>query len=301
MCGASSPTSRQRVIRQPAFGLCVAAALVCLVPLRQLRPSHSVVRVGFVAGANCGYCAAMGLQLSAYERIVVLTGAGVSVASGLPTYRGPGGLWRDEQVAALATVDALEARPNEAWALWSEMRHRALSAQPNAAHRALALAEARMKVGGQFTLITQNVDGLHQRAGSRNVIDYHGSLLQSRCSAAACSSPSFDDDAPPQKTAPLCRVCSQPLRPDVVLFGELIGAQEHLAKRALRDCDLFLAIGTSGTVSPASNMVRAAEYAGAHTVFINLEPMEPPNPSFRETILGRAEEILPRLVGEEAV
>jgi NAD-dependent deacetylase len=238
------------------------------------------------------------LGVDAYRNIVVLTGAGVSVASGLRPYRGPGGLWEEAGVADLATPEALAARPGDVWRLFGSLRALARAARPNAAHEALAAVERRLGEGASFTLVTQNVDGLHQRAGSRNVIELHGSAFRTRCGSDTCELRPFEDEDPHEGSTPKCPLCGGILRPDVVLFDEAIpGGAEWHAKRALRDCDLFLAVGTSGTVSPASGFVRAAEFARARTVLVNLEPMKPRHPSYDEEYLGRAEELLPVLLG----
>jgi NAD-dependent deacetylase len=232
-----------------------------------------------------------------YRNIVILTGAGVSVASGLRPYRGPGGIWEEAGVVELATPRALADRPDEVWRLFGPLRAQARAAQPNAGHRAIADLERRLGPG-VVTVITQNVDGLHQRAGSTNVLELHGTIFRSRCSSSACDLAPFDDQDPHDGPAPRCPRCGAVLRPDAVLFDEAIpGGVEWHAKRALRDCDFFLAAGTSGTVAPASNFVRAAEYAGARTVLANLEPMTPRHPAYGEEYLGRAEEILPVLLG----
>lgn len=180
--------------------------------------------------------------------------------------------------------------------MFASRRPQIAAALPNAAHLALAQLEAR-QVDERVTIITQNVDGLHQRAGSRNVIELHGNVMQTRCDNAACSVGVFEDSTVPDQL-PCCSQCGGPLRPNVVLFNEAIPAREERASRnALNECDLFVAIGTSGTVSPAANFVRSAEYAGARTVFINLEPLDPPNPMFQEVYLGRAEELVGQLLG----
>jgi NAD-dependent deacetylase len=238
------------------------------------------------------------LGIDRYRNIVVLTGAGVSAASGLPTYRGLGGLWEEGDLADLATPRGLQDRPEKVWALFGALRQKVRAAAPNAAHLALARAEEQLAGDRQWTLITQNIDGLHQAAGSRNVVEFHGSLFRTRCSSPSCDVAPFRDDDPHAGAVPRCARCGAMLRPDVVLFEELIPVDaEWQAKRALRDCDLFLAIGTSGTVAPASNFVRSAEYARARTVLVNLEPMTPRNPAYDEEYLGRAEEILPVLLG----
>ena len=237
------------------------------------------------------------LGIDKYRQIVVLTGAGVSVASGLRPYRGAGGLWEEAGVAELATPKALAERPGDVWRLFGGVRAQARAAEPNAAHRALAVVESRLGDGAELTLITQNIDGLHQRAGSRNVIEIHGSAFRTRCSSESCELQPFEDEETYSGAVPACPRCGAGLRPDVVLFDEAIpGGAEWHAKRALRDCDFFLAVGTSGTVSPASNFVRAAEYARARTVLVNLEPMKPRHPAYDEEYLGRAEELLPALL-----
>jgi NAD-dependent deacetylase len=235
------------------------------------------------------------IDLSAYREIVVLTGAGVSVASGLPTYRGTGGLWKSANVESFATAAAIQSAPERVWGFFADIRSQIGAASPNAAHRALAAAEARLNASQRLTILTQNVDGLHQRAGSKRVVELHGTLARSHCTRCDFSRAEELRAAIP---GPECPNCGAPLRPSVVLFDEALPVEaEWESKKVLRDCDLFLAIGTSGTVSPASNFVRAAEYAGARTLYVNLEAMQPQNPAFRETVLGRAEELLPELLG----
>lgn len=154
-----------------------------------------------------------------------------------------------------------------------------------------------MTISRQFLLVTQNVDSLHQRAGSRNVVELHGNIGYTRCTNDTCKLEPFEDRAAHADAVPTCSLCGSVLRPHAVLFGEAIpplaGWQ---AKRALRDCDLFIAIGTSGLVSPAADYARWAEYAGARTVLVNLEAMKIPNPAFKEVHLGKAEDILPGLL-----
>lgn len=232
------------------------------------------------------------LDVASYKKIVFLTGAGVSAASGLPTYRGVGGLWNGDAVR-LAEAGALARDPEAVWRMFAPWRAKARAAMPNAAHR--AIAEVERRTTASVTVITQNVDGLHQRAGSSEVVELHGSLFRTRC--VACALAAYPDDDP-QPDAPRCPSCGACARIDVVLFGEPIpAAAEWEAKKALRDCDLFIAAGTSGSVAPASSFVRSAEYEGARTLLVNLDPMAPRNPAFGEEILGRAEEILPELLG----
>jgi len=235
-----------------------------------------------------------------YRKIVFLTGAGVSVASGLRAFRGPGGLWEERDLVELSDAAALARDPEGVWRLFGELRPLALAARPNAAHRALREVERLIAPGAQCTVITQNVDGLHQRAGSTGVIELHGSLFRTRCSSSGCDLEAYPDGEAHASSVPRCPRCGAVARPDVVLFNEALPVDaEWAAKKALRDCDLFIAAGTSGTVWPAASFVGSAEYEGARTILVNLEPMRPRNPHFHEEVLGKAEEVLPRLLGVE--
>ena len=236
------------------------------------------------------------LRTRDYRNIVVLTGAGISAASGLRTYRGSGGLWTEMDPESFSTADALTDDLAKVWPFYSEMRAAVLAAAPNEAHRALAALQ--LAPGASLTLVTQNVDELHQQAGSKDVVELHGSLFRTRCSNARCTLPSFHDTALYNDRVPTCSICGAALRPDIVGFGEPLPIEAEMrVKRALRDCDLFIAIGTSGTVAPAANFVRGADYAGAMTVYVNLEPMEGDNRYFKQIVLGKAEEVLPELLG----
>ena len=240
----------------------------------------------------------MRIDTSRYNNIVVLTGAGISAGSGLRTYRGPDGVWEEHNVEEYGHVQALLEHPELTWQLFGTMRAPLRAAKPNAAHLALARVEAGLHRGQQFLLITQNVDSLHQRAGSKNVVELHGNVGFTRCSNESCDLQPFADDQAHAASVPRCPKCSSVLRPHVVLFGEAIPAlASWQSKRALRDCDLFIAIGTSGVVAPASSFVRSAAYAGARTVYVNLEPLSPKNPAFQEEYLGKAEDMLPELLG----
>ncbi len=227
-----------------------------------------------------------------YQRVVILTGAGVSVASGLPTYRGPGGLWENEDLAKIVHAESIPTRLPELWKLYSERRATALSVGPNAAH--VAIAEAQKRWPGCVTVITQNVDNLHQRAGSENVIELHGSGLRTRCTK--CDLPPFYDEAT-YDTLPLCPACGAPLRPDVVLFGETLSDLAiEKSTHALNGCDLFLVVGTSSVVIPAAYLLLDAYDAGAHCVSVNIEPSRHENPYLHDEFVGRAEELLPVLL-----
>lgn len=225
-----------------------------------------------------------------------MTGAGVSAASGLPTYRGVGGLWNTSDVERYATAAAMATDPIRVWEFFSRLRTQIAAAAPNPAHIAIAQAEGRLREDQRLTVLTQNVDGLHGLAGSRHVVELHGRLHRSRCTRCNYSRPETLEASP--AACPQCPICGAVLRPAVVLFDEPLPVDaEWESKRVLRECDLFLAVGTSGTVSPASSFVRAAEYAGARTIYVNLEPMTPRNPAFQEVCLGRAEMLLPLLLG----
>jgi NAD-dependent deacetylase len=237
------------------------------------------------------------LNIGSYKNIVVLTGAGISVASGLRTYRGPGGIWEEGDTARVSHVDILQDEPALVWKFFGPLKKLILEAQPNAAHLALAQLEERLGDGQSLTLITQNIDRLHTRAGNSDVLEFHGTLLRTRCSNEKCALLPFEDSTIYEGIPP-CSQCGAMLRPDVVFFGEEIPLDAGWkAKLALRSVDLFIAIGTSGLVSPAANFVRSAKYVGAKTLLVNLEKMDPPDPAFDLEILGKAEETLPTLLG----
>jgi NAD-dependent deacetylase len=179
------------------------------------------------------------------KRVVVFTGAGVSAESGIPTFRGAGGLWRDFRPEDLATPEAFAREPGLVWEWYEWRRGLVRSAQPNAAHRAIAkLADA--------IVVTQNVDGLHSRAGAREVIELHGSIFRVRCTRDASTR---DASAPFDDVPPRCQ-CGAILRPDVVWFGEALPSLEwERATQAIRGADLLLVIGTSGVVYPAAGLV----------------------------------------------
>lgn len=231
------------------------------------------------------------LDYRKYQHIVVLTGAGMSVGSGLPTYRGKNGLWKDGEVHPLATADGIRHDLMACWEMFLPLRAGAKEAQPNEGHRALAAFEASLSAEQSFTLITQNVDGLHSRAGSRNLVELHGNIVRSRCNDENCRSVPIED---PRDYPGLCTTCGGRLRPDIVLFGEPIPLDASWAmKMAMREVDLFLAIGTSGTVLPAAMMVDYADLNGATTVEFNLEP----SGNFGHFVPGPAERTLPQELG----
>jgi NAD-dependent deacetylase len=198
-------------------------------------------------------------RLQQAQRVVVLTGAGISVESGVPTFRqAQTGLWSQYDPQELATPQAFRKNPRLVWEWYSWRRELVSNAQPNPGHRALALLEERIP---HFTLVTQNVDGLHQRAGSKNVLELHGNLARVKCADEGLIVHDWlqEDDVPPR-----CRHCGGLLRPDVVWFGETLPVDILFrAKQAARTADLFLTIGTSGIVHPAASLPLVAIEAGA--------------------------------------
>jgi len=226
--------------------------------------------------------------------VVVVTGAGISAESGLATFRDKGGIWDRYDLERVATREGFEADPDFVWRFYSERRLEVLRARPNRAHLALVALERYLEQEGRFTLITQNVDGLHQRAGSRSVIPIHGSLLRTRCSS--CRREPFDDDFTYMDGAPRCSLCGGLLRPDVVWFGEYLDETlEQRARMAVAQCDLFMAIGTSSVVYPVAGYVEVAVQMGARTVLVNLEPTANLH-LFGDFYQGKAGEVLPAIL-----
>jgi len=231
----------------------------------------------------------VGLTAGRQTKVVVLTGAGISAESGLPTFRGAGGLWEGTRVEEVATPEAFRRDPEMVWRFYHARRRALTQVAPNAAHRALVALEGYLE-GGSFTLITQNVDDLHQRAGSRSVLPMHGELRKVRCSGCGA----VDEASGELDPTPRC-ACGALLRPHVVWFGEV---PFHLPEitRALRDAQLFVVIGTSGHVYPAASFIFEARAARARTIGINTEVPES-DWAYDEFYLGKAGEVLPEIVG----
>jgi NAD-dependent deacetylase len=203
------------------------------------------------------------------DPIAVLTGAGISAESGVPTFRGPGGLWRTYRPEELATPQAFRRDPRLVWEWYDWRRGLVAACRPNAAHQTLAEIE---RCADEFTLITQNVDGLHQSAGSRHVLELHDNLWRLRCTRA-CGPAWGDRRVPIEPLPPGCPRCGAPARPDVVWFGEsLPAATLEAALAAAQRCRLMLVIGTSALVQPAAGLPLLALQHGAHVVEINPEP-----------------------------
>jgi NAD-dependent deacetylase len=230
-------------------------------------------------------------RIKAAGRITVLTGAGVSAASGIPTFRGKEGLWKNYEPEQLATRDAFRRDPKLVWEWYNWRRELIAACRPNAAHEVLA-AWSRRRPG--FSLITQNVDGLHEKAGVENVIRFHGSIWEVFCWEGCPSSPErwWDDRVPMPQIPPPCPYCRSLLRPGVVWFGENIDADVLERSWEAVVCDVFLSVGTSAVVYPAAGLTRGARENGAFTAEINAEVT--PNSGFVNlSIQGRAEEVLP--------
>ena len=210
-------------------------------------------------------------RLRPESRITVVTGAGVSAASGIPTFRGPGGLWRTYRPEQLATPEAFRRDPSIVWEWYDWRRQQVAACQPNAAHHVLAAWSQQFD---GFTVITQNVDGLHERAGTRDVIRFHGSIWELRCWKGCAEAPRRwrDETTPFPRLPPPCPHCGGLTRPGVVWFGEAIDNDVISRSLEATDCDLFLTVGTSALVHPAASLLREAKKGGAFTVEINLEP-----------------------------
>jgi len=236
------------------------------------------------------------LELTNESRVLVLTGAGVSAESGVPTFRGMNGLWEGHRVEQVASPEGFAADPALVWRFYSLRRDGAAKVQPNRGHVALAQWEAQL--GDRFLLATQNVDGLHARAGSRRMLAIHGELFQSRCER--CNVP-FDDPktyfAPP---LPTCATCGGAVRPHIVWFGETldpthlerVGAFIEEAGERL----VFFAVGTSGQVYPAAGLVDAARAVGGQTWLIDAAPSDDYAARFDEVVVGKSGEVLPALL-----
>jgi NAD-dependent deacetylase len=224
------------------------------------------------------------------SRITVLTGAGVSAASGVPTFRGAEGLWKTFRAEDLATPEAFERDPELVWQWYDWRRGLIAGCRPNAAHEVLAAWSQRPS----FTLITQNVDGLHERAGTRDVVRMHGSIREVGCWNACASAPYRwrDERQPFPELPPPCPHCGGPLRPGVVWFGEMLDPDVLARCDQAVDCDVFFAIGTSSVVYPAAGLASSARARGATTIEIN--PDSTPSSGAVDIVLaGRAEEVLP--------
>ncbi|MCR8550666.1 NAD-dependent deacylase [Salipiger sp. P9] len=226
----------------------------------------------------------------AAEKIVILTGAGISAESGLGTFRDEGGLWAQHRIEDVATPEGFARNPALVHSFYNARRVQAAEAAPNAAHEALARLQRDWP--GEVVIVTQNVDGLHEKAGAR-AIHMHGELAGALCAACGQRWPA------PMEMAPgtACPACTAPAgRPDIVWFGEIPYHMEIIAEH-LQSCDLFASVGTSGQVYPAAGFVQEAAYSGAHTVELNLADSDISR-AFDDHRIGPASEVVPAWVAE---
>jgi NAD-dependent deacetylase len=227
------------------------------------------------------------------RRITVMTGAGVSAASGVPTFRGPGGLWRQYRPEELATPQAFARDPSLVWEWYEWRRERIASCAPNRAHEVLAAWSYRHT---GCRVVTQNVDDLHVRAGTRGLVRLHGSIWELSCWRRCPSAPRRwrDERVPLPERPPRCPSCGGPARPAVVWFGESLDPADVAAAHAATACDVFLTVGTSAIVYPAAAFVHDARRRGAFTAEINLEPT-PASSVVDVAVQGAAEELLAQI------
>ncbi|BDV31168.1 NAD-dependent deacylase [Microbacterium terricola] len=224
-------------------------------------------------------------------RIVVLTGAGISAESGVPTFRDADGLWEGHRVEEVATPEGFEADPDLVLQFYDERRRASASVHPNAAH--LALARLEREFGERMLVVTQNVDDLHERAGTHRLLHMHGELFRARCTHCRAR-PQWQGDLIGLPPCPECGVAA--LRPDVVWFGEMPYGLDEI-ERAVATCDLFVSIGTSGAVYPAAGYAALAAALGARTLELNLVPSDAAVP-FDEVRAGLATVVVPAWVDE---
>jgi NAD-dependent protein deacetylase/lipoamidase len=229
------------------------------------------------------------LIISPADRVFVLTGAGISAESGIPTFRDSNGLWRNYRIEEVASPYAWHRDPHLVWEFYSMRRRVAAAAKPNPGH--LALANLGRVLERRLFLCTQNVDNLHEQAGSKAVVHMHGQLFKSRCEG--CDRPPFNDRETYESGIPHC-TCGGRIRPHICWFGEVPFELDRIVK-ALTKCTLFLAIGTSGVVEPAASFV-ARMGTGGRAIYVG--PEHPANAAlFSECYLGKAGEVLPALLG----
>jgi NAD-dependent deacetylase len=231
-------------------------------------------------------------RLREARRITVLTGAGVSAASGVPTFRGAGGLWRNHRAEDLATAGAFARDPRLVWEWYGWRRGAIAACAPNPAHDVLA----RWSRDGRTTILTQNVDDLHLRAGTERLVRLHGSIWELSCFAGCRPGrvPWRDEQVPLAELPPRCPHCAGPARPAVVWFGESLGERDVRAALDATACDVFLTIGTSSIVYPAAGLVEQAKRLGAYTAEINAD-VTPATAVVDESIQGCAETVLPEV------
>lgn len=231
------------------------------------------------------------IEIHPADHVFELTGAGISAESGLPTFRAEDGLWAGYRIEDVCTPEAWQRDPSDVWAFYSARRAAAQKAQPNPAH--FALAEVEAKLGDRFFLCTQNVDDLHERAGSKRLLHMHGELAKSRCEHA-CGRPPVEDGRVYRNLEDVGRCeCGGRMRPHIVFFGETPLAMERIQDEIAR-ATLMVVVGTSGSVYPAASFVHWARQGGARTVYVG--PELPLNAqAFTNAVAGKAGEVMPGL------
>jgi len=233
------------------------------------------------------------ISISADDQVFVLTGAGISAESGLPTFRASDGLWAGHRIEDVCTPEAWERNPALVWEFYSARRAQGAEAKPNTAHFALAQLEQRLEE--HFFLCTQNVDDLHERAGSTRLLHMHGELAKSRCGDGCGKAPIIDHAVYENLSAVGRCSCGTRLRPHIVFFGE-IPLEMPRIQAEIDKATLMIVVGTSGSVYPAANFVHWARQRGARTVYVG--PEKPQNASaFTHAVEGNAGEVLPGLFG----
>jgi NAD-dependent protein deacetylase/lipoamidase len=233
------------------------------------------------------------IEIRRSDRLFVLTGAGISAESGIPTFRGQDGLWEGHRLEDVATLQAFTRDPELVWRFYSMRRSVAAGCNPNPGH--IALAKLEEKLGERMFVCTQNVDNLHEQAGSTRVCHMHGHLFRSRCSDWSCPTQPFEDKRIYEKKSDIakCIKCGALIRPDICWFGETPFHIEAVLD-ALRQCTVFLTVGSSGVVEPAASFVQLARQKGARAYYLGLE--EPANAvAFHQVFLGKSGERLPEL------
>ena len=232
-------------------------------------------------------------KLQRADSVTVFTGAGISAESGVPTFRGADGIWKKFRPEELANFDAFIRNPELVWEWYKHRKQIVASIQPNPGHAALAEMEQRFR---EFAIITQNIDNLHRRAGSRNIYELHGNIERNYC--IGCGKTFTDKEIMRMNKAPRCTSCGDLVRPDVVWFGELLPVDQwEKSVSAAERADIFFSIGTSAVVYPAASLPLMAKGAGAFVVEINVEQTEL-SPFADEVLLGPSGELLPKLLQE---
>jgi NAD-dependent deacetylase len=229
--------------------------------------------------------------LASAQRVVAFTGAGISAESGVPTFRGEGGIWKKMRAEELASMNGFLQNPALVWEWYQHRRTIISTVEPNAGHRALVAMESIFPV---MTVITQNIDNLHRRAGSTAIFELHGNIERNYC--VKCGKPYQEADVPLREGLPACTACGGLIRPDVVWFGEMLPEDQWEGSvRASESADVFFSIGTSAVVYPAASLPLVAKRAGAFLVEVNPDPT-PLTDSVNEFLKGTAGEILPAVV-----